>query len=232
MNHFIIMTGLQVCQFYFSIICTYDIIVWLTFRKGGLALPDLILASRSPRRLELLRGLGFSFRAESFDVDETCDLPAPEAVELLSLRKARAAQAKYAGSYILSADTLVSFRNDTLGKPKDQNDACRMLRLLSGNTHQVYTGVTVLSPDGQAFTDHDCSNVTFCDLSDRDIHSYVSSGEPMDKAGSYAIQGRAALWISHMDGSPSSVIGLSLYLVRSLLLQSGFPLDRMLDSMQ
>jgi septum formation protein len=99
-----------------------------------------------------------------------------------------------------------------------------MLRLLSGNTHQVYTGVTVLSPDGQAFTDHDCSNVTFCDLSDRDIHSYVSSGEPMDKAGSYALQGRAALWVTRIEGCDTSVIGLPLYLVRRLLLLAGYPL--------
>ena len=192
----------------------------------------LILASRSPRRCELLHNLGIPFTAEAFDVDETCCLPAPEAVELISLRKAEAARRKYPDSYILSADTLVSYHGSSLGKPVDEDDASRMLRLLSGSTHQVYTGVTVISPDGQSFTSHDCSNVTFDSLSENEITSYIRSGEPMDKAGSYAIQGRAALWISRMDGSPSSVIGLSLYLVRSLLLQSGYPLDDVLEKQQ
>ena len=184
----------------------------------------LVLASRSPRRCELLRNLGLAFETDSVSVDETCSLPAPDAVERLSLRKAEAVRPKHPDSFILSADTLVSYLGKSLGKPENEKDASRMLHLLSGKTHQVYTGVTVISPDGRTFTAHDSSNVTFDALSDEEITSYILSGEPMDKAGSYAIQGRAALWISHLDGNPSSVIGLSLYLVRSLLLQSGYPL--------
>jgi len=191
-------------------------------------LSKLLLASRSPRRCELLNILGLPFIIDSFDVDESCEQPASCAVELLSLRKAEAARAKYPDYYILSADTLVSINGVSLGKPRDDGDARRMLHMLSGNTHQVYTGVTVISPEGESFTEHDCSNVTFVPITDSEIDSYIRSGEPMDKAGSYALQGRAAQWIIHMDGNPFSVIGLPLYLVRSLLLQSGYPFDNLL----
>ena len=219
------MKHLYVCQFYFPFICSYDIITWLRFHwKGGVLLNRLVLASCSPRRSELLHRLGLHFITDAVDVDETCSLSAPEAVEILSLRKAESAFHKHPGSFILSADTLVSFRGESFGKPKDEHDAARMLKLLSGNTHQVYTGITVISPDGKSFTAHDCSNVTFDILTDEEIMHYIRSGEPMDKAGSYAIQGRAALWIRHIDGCPSSVVGLSLPLVRSLLLQCGYPL--------
>ena len=105
----------------------------------------LILASRSPRRCELLRRTGFSFETDAPDVDETCSLPVAEAVQLLSQRKASAAASFHPGSFILAADTLVSFQGETLGKPVDEADAVRMLSLLSGRTHQVYTGVTVIS---------------------------------------------------------------------------------------
>ena len=99
-----------------------------------------------------------------------------------------------------------------------------MLHMLSGNTHQVYTAVTVISPDGTVYTDADRTDVTFTAVDDAEILDYVRSGEPMDKAGAYALQGRAGLWVTHIDGSDTSVIGLPLYLVRSLLLQAGFPL--------
>lgn len=184
----------------------------------------LILASRSPRRCELLRRTGFSFETDAPDVDETCSLPAAEAVQLLSQRKASAAASFHPGSFILAADTLVSFQGETLGKPVDEADAVRMLSLLSGRTHQVYTGVTVISPSGDVFTGYDCTNVTFATLCKEEINSYVRSGEPMDKAGAYALQGGAGLWVEHLDGSDSSVIGLPLYLVRRLLKQAGFPL--------
>ena len=97
-----------------------------------------------------------------------------------------------------------------------------MLRMLSGRTHQVYTGVSVLSPAGELFTASDRSDVTFCPLTEDEISNYILSGEPMDKAGAYALQGRASLWISRVEGSFSSVIGLPLFLVRSLLLRSGY----------
>ena len=185
---------------------------------------NLVLASRSPRRCELLNRIGLVFETDAPDVDETCSLPAGEAVRILSLRKAQAAAESHPGSFILAADTLVSFREEALGKPVDPPDAVRMLRMLSGRTHQVYTGVTVIAPDGRVFTDSDRTDVTFASVDDAEIADYVRSGEPMDKAGAYALQGRAGMWVTHLDGSDTSVIGLPLYLVRSLLLQAGYPL--------
>lgn len=185
----------------------------------------LILASRSPRRSVLLSRLGIPFETDAPDVDESCALPAEEAVCLLSLRKASAAAGIHPGRYILGSDTLVSLQGCSLGKPADESDAVRMLKLLSGQTHQVYTGVTVIAPSGKSFTGFDRTDVTFDQLSDGEILSYVRSGEPMDKAGAYALQGRAGAWVTHLNGSDTSVIGLPLYLVRRLLIQSGYPLN-------
>ena len=184
----------------------------------------LILASRSPRRCELLRRMNLSFVTDAPDVDERCSLSAPEAVRILSFRKAAAAASLHPGCYIIGADTLVSFCGQSLGKPKDTADAVRMLHLLSGQTHQVYTGVTVISPSGVALTEIDSTDVTFDLLTEDEIISYVRSGEPMDKAGAYALQGRASSWIVRLNGSDTSVIGLPMYLVRRLLIRSGFPL--------
>ena len=185
---------------------------------------DLILASRSPRRCDLLNRIGIVFETDAPDVDETCDLPAPDAVRVLSCRKASACASSHPGRFILAADTLVSLDGSSLGKPEDEKRAADMLRQLSGRTHQVYTGVTVISPGGKVFTEVDCTDVTFALLADDEIESYVRSGEPMDKAGAYALQGRASMWIEHIDGSDTSVIGLPLYLVRRLLNRAGFPI--------
>ena len=182
----------------------------------------LVLASCSPRRSELLTLAGISFESAVSDVDESCALPVELAVRELSARKAKAVAVHFPGRYVLGADTLVALDGKKLGKPHDEKEAESMLRLLSGRTHQVFTGVTVVSPSGAVFTDADRSDVTFCSVPEEEILSYVRSGEPMDKAGAYAIQGRASLWISHVEGSFSSVIGLPLFLVRSLLLQSGW----------
>ena len=182
----------------------------------------LILASASPRRRKLLSRIGIPYEPYPADVDESTCLPAREAVVLLSRRKAEASLQAHPGRWILGADTLVSLEEQILGKPSDPEDACRMLRLLSGRTHQVYTGVTVITPRGEVFTDVDASDVTFASLSEREIRAYVATGEPLDKAGAYAIQGGAAQWIRHMEGSPSGVIGLPLYEVRQLLTRAGY----------
>ena len=187
-------------------------------------MPGLILASRSPRRVELLGRLGLPFETYSPDIDETCLLPASEAVGFLSVRKANAALARFPGCTILAADTLVSLDGVSLGKPKNAEEAVRMLRRLSGKTHQVYTGVTVIGSSGEVFTETDATNVTFASVSEEEILAYVRSGEPLDKAGAYALQGRASLWVERLEGSDTSVIGLPLYLVRRLLIASGFPL--------
>lgn len=182
----------------------------------------LILASCSPRRSELLALAGIPFETAVSEADETCALPVEPAVRELSARKAKAVSVLFPGRYVLGADTLVAVDGKKLGKPQNEEEAASMLRLLSGRTHQVFTGVTVVSPSGDLFTEADRSDVTFCPVPEEEILSYVRSGEPMDKAGAYAIQGRASLWISHVEGSFSSVIGLPLFLVRSLLLQSGW----------
>ncbi len=184
----------------------------------------LILASHSPRRCELLSRLGVPFETDAPDVNETCSLPAPEAVQELSVRKAAAAAQIHPGCWILGADTLVSINGQALGKPSDESEAFEMLKMLSGRTHQVCTGVTVISPEGNTLSGMDSTDVTFDPITDEEILSYVLSGEPMDKAGAYALQGRAASWVSKLNGSDTSVIGLPLYLVRRLLIRAGFPL--------
>ena len=186
----------------------------------------LILASQSPRRRALLERMGLSFDTDAPDVDETCSLSAREAVLSVSRRKASACAAAHPGCYILAADTLVSFEGSSLGKPANEKDAVRMLHMLSGRTHQVYTGVTVISPKGEMLSEVDRTDVTFAPLSDEEILSYVRSGEPMDKAGAYALQGRASMWIEHLNGSDTSVIGLPLCLVRCLLNRAGFSLQQ------
>lgn len=184
----------------------------------------LILASHSPRRCELLSRLDISFETDAPDVDEKCDLPAPEAVQELSFRKASAAAKFHPGRWILGADTLVSVNGRSLGKPDNESEAFEMLKMLSGHTHQVCTGVTVITPEGNSLTGVDCTEVTFDLITDEEILLYIQSGEPMDKAGAYALQGRAGTWVSKLNGSDTSVIGLPLYLVRRLLIRAGFPL--------
>ena len=195
--------------------------MWIAGRRYRL--DRLILASCSPRRCDLLKRTGIPFETYAPRIDETCCLPAADAVKELSMRKGKCAAGIFPDAFILAADTLVSVDGSPLGKPKDREDALHMLHLLSGRTHQVYTGVTVIAPDGNTFTEADRTDVTFLSLSDAEILSYVESGEPMDKAGSYALQGYAGLWICRICGCDSSVVGLPLYLVRKLLSLSGFP---------
>ena len=184
----------------------------------------LILASTSPRRRELLAQTGIPFETDAPEVDEACDLPAEEAVAELSRRKAEASARNHPGRFILASDTLVAIDGQALGKPLDPEDAKRMLRMLSGRTHQVYTGVTVLSPDGQARTETDISRVTFDPMTEEEIAWYVGSGDPLDKAGAYGVQGQASLFVSRLEGCFFGVMGLPLYLVRRLLRKAGYPL--------
>lgn len=184
----------------------------------------LILASCSPRRKELLSVAGIPFETVVPNVDEISLFPVSQAVADISARKAKCVGIHYPGRYVLAADTLVAVDGNKLGKPKDDEDAKRMLRLLSGRTHQVWTGISLLLPSGELVTESDRSDVTFCEIPEDEILDYVRSGEPMDKAGAYALQGRASLWITRMEGSFSSVIGLPLHRVRALLLRGGFPL--------
>jgi len=184
----------------------------------------LVLASQSPRRKELLSLAGIPFEADAPEVDESCTLSAGEAVKELSRRKAEAAALRHPGRFILAADTLVALDGHSLGKPASPEEARAMLSSLSGRTHEVFTGVTVISPAGDCFTEEDCTRVTFCEIPPEEIDAYIRSGEPMDKAGAYGLQGHAGLWSTRIEGSHTSVIGLPLYLARALLLKAGFPL--------
>ena len=184
-------------------------------------MPRLILASASPRRSELLRLLGIPFTVDAPEVDEQTDLGAREAVQLLSRRKALAGAALHPDCVVLAADTLVALEDVPLGKPRDEDDAFRMLRCLSGREHHVYTGVCCAAPDGSLHAGLDTSLVRFSPMSDAEIRAYIATGEPMDKAGAYALQGGAAAWIEEVRGTPSGVIGLPLPLTRRLLTACG-----------
>lgn len=181
----------------------------------------LILASASPRRRELLSLTGLPFSIDAPDVDETCDLPPRQAVKELSRRKALAAARLHPGCVILAADTLVSVDEKALGKPCDAEDAFRMLSLLSDRWHQVYTGVTVMDAQCNLHSEVDVTDVHFEAMSDEAVRRYIATGEPMDKAGAYAVQGIAGLWIDQLRGSHTNVIGLPLALTRRLLEQCG-----------
>ena len=181
----------------------------------------LILASASPRRRELLSLTGLSFTIDAPDVDETCSLPPREAVQELSRRKALAAAALHPGCVILAADTLVSVDDKALGKPRDTEDAFRMLSMLSGRWHQVYTGVACVDKQGNLHVGVDGTDVRFGEMTDEEIRRYIATKEPMDKAGAYALQGIAGLWIEEIRGSHSGVIGLPMGLTRRLLAECG-----------
>ena len=184
----------------------------------------IILASQSPRRRELLGLTGLSFTVDAPDVDESCTLPPREAVKELSRRKALAAAALHPGCVILAADTLVSVDEQALGKPRDAEDAFRMLHSLSGRWHQVYTGVTVVDKDGALHCEADVTDVHFEAMSEDTIRRYIATGEPMDKAGAYAIQGRAGAFISRIEGSPTNVIGLPLEMLTEIFQELELPL--------
>ena len=169
---------------------------------------QLILASASPRRQELLGLFGIPFTVRSADVDETMySTETPyDAVARLSLLKAEAVP-HGEDDVVIAADTIVVCAGKRLGKPHSAAEAMQMLRLLSGRDHQVMTGVTVAAADGiQSFTE--VTDIHFRELSDKEIKAYVATGEPMDKAGSYGIQGGAALFCSHMVGDYYNVMGL------------------------
>ena len=170
----------------------------------------IVLASASPRRKELISLIADNVEIRPAECDETLTdgIGAREAVEYLSKIKNDAAKSISAhDELIISADTVVAVSNEILGKPADKEDARRMIKLLSGRTHQVYTGVTI-SYKGNAVTFSEKTDVSFFDLTDDEIESYVSSSEPYDKAGAYGIQGKASLLVSGINGDYFNVVGL------------------------
>jgi septum formation protein len=180
----------------------------------------LLLASSSPRRAEILRAVGWEFEALATNIDETLSPgeDAESAVERLALEKAAAAAKRSPSMLVLGADTTVVVDSEILGKPQDERDARRMLRLLSGRWHDVLTGVALIRREGNScrVVAHEKTRVLFGPMSDAEIDWYVKSGEPMDKAGAYAVQGRAALFIEEIGGDYWNVVGLPVRLVYKL----------------
>ena len=168
----------------------------------------LILASQSPRRRELLGLFRRPFTIQVADIDETMDADRPPYDEVARVSRAKAeAIAREKDDIVVAADTIVVCAGRTLGKPRTEAEAKEMLRLLSGRDHQVMTGMTVLRGD-RAVTCTEVTDIHFRELSDKEIESYIATGEPMDKAGSYGIQGGAALFAERMVGDYYNVMGL------------------------
>ena len=182
----------------------------------------LILASSSPRRAELLKAAGIPFQVVRVDVDESILKlePPGEHVRRLAREKASAAFATHPDAVVLGADTIVLVGGEILGKPRDAKDAIRMLRQLSGREHEVLTGVAILAKRGIA-VEVARTRVWVNPLQDAEIHDYVATGEPLDKAGAYAIQGLGSKFIDRIQGSYSNVVGLPVALVYRLL--KGYP---------
>lgn len=185
---------------------------------------DLVLASASPRRRELLRWLGVQFRVDAVDVDERprAGEAADAIVHRLARTKAEAGAARAPGSWILAADTLVELDGAVLGKPRDRDDAVSMLTRLSGREHRVYTGFALRDPAAVVRAARVVtSRVRFRSLGRATIEAYASCGEPDDKAGAYALQGRGAGLVAEVVGSFTNVIGLPLVEVEAALTEAG-----------
>ncbi|KPP99789.1 nucleoside triphosphate pyrophosphatase [Marinobacter sp. HL-58] len=194
---------------------------------------SIVLASASPRRAELLRQIGLSFRVCAADIDETpaAGESARHYVERLARGKALAVQAAEPGAIVIGSDTSVVLDGRILGKPADRQDAADMLRQLSGASHEVMTAVAIAHKNAcdslVAVTD-----VRFRWLSDEEIDAYVATGEPMDKAGGYGIQGRGGIFVEELRGSYSAVVGLPLRETAELLADAGYPVWETWNSRQ
>jgi len=185
---------------------------------------EFILASGSPRRRELLDRFGFRYRVVRTGVDESVVAgEAPDAyVQRVALSKAAwAHEQEDAALPILAADTTVVLDGEIIGKPENEARAASMLRALSGRTHEVYSAVVLMPRSGPAAVRLNVTAVRFAELDHDWIEAYCASGEPMDKAGAYAMQGRAAEYISYIGGSPSGVMGLPLFETLELLRSAG-----------
>ena len=185
-------------------------------------LPELVLASASPRRAEILRAVGWQFEKITSDVDEThlsTETPVSY-VERLARTKAKAVATKIKSGLVLGADTTVVVGEEIIGKPADLKEARQMLEKLSGRWHEVLTGVALFRKTNDNLTyrvNHKSTRVKFASLSSSEIEYLVARGEPLDKAGAYAVQGVAALFIEEIEGDYWNVVGLPVQLVYQLL---------------
>ena len=179
----------------------------------------LILASKSPRRAEILRAVGWPFEVVAPNIDETRG-PHEDAVSYvkrLAQTKAETVAKQFPDALVVGADTVVLVDDEILGQPRDENDARRMLNLLSGKWHEVLTGVALVNKSNGVLVKHESTRVLFAGLSEKEIDEYISTREPMDKAGAYAIQGRAALFIEKIQGDYFNIVGLPIRLVYELI---------------
>lgn len=178
----------------------------------------LILASGSPRRRELLGLMGYTFEIIVPDVDEHVSGHARDIVGVLSARKAHAVADTQDHGLVIASDTLVSLDGVPLGKPESEADAFAMLTSLSGKTHEVFTGVTIIDcASGKHLTQVVRTGVSFRELSDEEINAYIKTGEPMDKAGAYAIQGGAGKFVESFDGSFENVVGFPVAEIQQMI---------------
>ena len=186
---------------------------------------NLILASSSPRRKELLENLHLHFEVSSSDVDESFDpvLSPGEIVKELAHRKAQAVFKKHPDSYVIGSDTVVVKDGNVLGKPGSGKEAFTMLKSLSGSTHSVYTGVSIVTPEN-VITFYEKTDVVFWELTDEEINSYIGTGEPFDKAGAYGIQGIGSMLVKSITGDYFSVVGLPVSRTVRELRKAGYPL--------
>lgn len=197
----------------------------LSIQQTMIQLPTLLLASSSPRRSEILRMVGWPFEVAAFEVDESLKRDESPAayVERLALAKAYAAWVHHPTRLVLAADTTVVVDETILAKPSDVNEASRMLQQLQGRWHQVLTGVALVHNGAQKVA-HEVTDVRFATMSNAELDWYASSGEPMDKAGAYAIQGQGARFIKEIKGDYFNVMGLPLRLVYELVVSDEFQL--------
>lgn len=185
--------------------------------------PALVLASSSPRRRDLLGGLGLRFEVRPVDLDETPRPGEPPLDYVARLAREKAAARLHPGELVLAADTVVVLDGELLGKPADAADARRMLARLAGRTHTVHTGVELAEPGRRAGAVA-TTEVRLAELSADTVDWYVGTGEPLDKAGSYAAQGLGALFVEHLDGNYTNVVGLPLPTVHRLFAELGHDL--------
>lgn len=183
---------------------------------------NIILASKSPRRKELLENIGLEFTVIESDFDETNvskDLDPHIYVEELSLFKAMSlVKNAKKNSLIIGADTVVEFNGQIIGKPRNRTEAYTMLKMLSGNVHHVYTGVSVVrSNDGKSYTSYEKTDVHFIELTDEMIYNYIDKYSPYDKAGGYGIQGYAGVFVNKIVGDYFNIVGLPVCLVNKIL---------------
>ncbi|MDD4237619.1 MAG: Maf family protein [Desulfotomaculaceae bacterium] len=185
----------------------------------------IVLASSSPRRADLLKQAGLEFNIMVSEVDETLapGLAPDELVELLALRKANAVAVRLDSGIVIGADTVVVQAGRILGKPSGPQEASAMLRLLQGSGHEVYTGVALVDViSRETLVGHEMTRVFFNGLSEEEIRRYVATGEPLDKAGAYGVQGLAALFINRLEGCYTNVVGLPLARLAKMLKKLGY----------